>query len=358
MLHRMGEAVSEHRVTWAHVLRQLPGGLGYDLARSAMQLIIDGQADSTQIGAFAYGLSLKGETVEELSAIRDALLASAVPVKIDKPAIDIVGTGGDHTGYFNISTASALVTAGAGQPVVKHGGRGASTATGSADVLEALGVATDTSAADIPRVLDAAGIAFCFAPNFHPALRNAIDARRSLGVPTFFNLLAPLLNPANPRMRLVGVAAQSRMEIVAETLARGGYEALVVRGHDGLDKFTVTGASDVIVVSNETTRTLTLDPADWGFTYADPADLIGSTPDVNAKIIREVLAGTDGPKRDICVLNAAAALAIVEGPLSDFPNQLGRTLDRANESIESGRALAVYHRWVELRPSRTAGESK
>jgi anthranilate phosphoribosyltransferase len=257
--------------------------------------------------------------------------------------VDVVGTGGDRSGTFNISTVAAVVVAGAGVPVAKHGNRAASSHCGSADVLEALGVRIDLDAAGVERCLAQAGIAFLFAPVFHPAMGNAAPVRRELRVPTVFNFLGPLTNPARPFAQVVGVSDERMLPLMAEVLARRGTLAKLFRGHDGLDELTTTGPSRVLDVREGRVRETTLDPSELGLARARLEDLAGGDPEASAAIARGVLGGEPGARRDVVLLNAGAAIEVAGGAAS-----LAEGIRVAAESIDSGGAADTLRRFVEV----------
>lgn len=309
-------------------------------AEAAMDEIMTGMATPAQIGGYLMALRLKGETVDEIAGSARAMrrAANTVTVTVADPArlIDTCGTGGDGSGTFNISTTVAFVVAGAGLPVAKHGNRAASSKSGSADVLAALGVNLNLTPAQVGNCIDEVGIGFLFAPSFHPAMKHAIGPRRELAVRTIFNLLGPLTNPAGARRQLMGVYDPALTTPLAQVLGTLGAEAaFVVHGHGKLDELSVTGLNTVAELRDGAVHSYTLDPEVFGFRRADPVDLMGGDPFDNAKITRGVLDGTiTGPKRDIVVLNAAAAL-IAGGIAADFPT----AITAATESLTSGAAL-------------------
>ncbi|GAA1618331.1 hypothetical protein GCM10009789_85290 [Kribbella sancticallisti] len=261
--------------------------------------------------------------------------------------MDIVGTGGDGTGAVNISTMAAIVAAGAGATVVKHGGRAASSSTdGSADLVEQLGVRLELSPEDVLRVVASAGIAYLFAPRFNPGLRQVAAVRRELAVPTAFNVLGPLINPADPRHQLVGVANARMQAVIAEVLAARGSSALVVRGEDGLDKLTTTAASRIWVVRDGQATSEVLDPRVLGISRSAADDLRGGTAAANARVLRSLLEGERGPVRDVVLLNAAAAVAVTGLTSEPLVEQLAGCLVRCAEAIDSGRAAATLARWI------------
>ena len=328
---------------WPHVLSRLAAheALSADEAAEAMRQVMGGEATAGQIGGFLMALRTKGETVAESEGLARTMLEFATPGRTPGPVVDVVGTGGDRSGTFNISTVSAIVAAGAGVAVAKHGNRAASSHCGSADVLEALGVAIELDAAGVERCLEQAGIAFLFAPVFHPAMGHAGPVRRELRVPTVFNFLGPLTNPARPFAQVVGVSDERMLPLMAEVLARRGTRAMLFRGQDGLDELTTTGPSRVFDVREGRVRETTLDPADVGLARARLEDLAGGDPAASAEIARGVLGGGAGPRRDVVLLNAGAALAV-----SGHVTSLAEGIEAAAASIDSGAATAALERFV------------
>lgn len=344
---------------WPDVIGRLlrRNDLPAELAERAMAAILTGEATDAQIAGFAVALRAKGETAEELAALVRTMLrfGERVDIPLDGPGgpvVDTCGTGGDRSGTVNISTLAALVVAGAGVRVAKHGNRAASSACGSADLLEALGVAIDLGPSGVARCIDAAGIGFCFAPKFHPALRHAGPARRELGTPTTFNFLGPLANPAGVRRRVVGVSDPAMAERMALTLAGLGVErAMVFCGGDGLDELTTTTHSNVWDLDAGVVRSYTLDPADYGIRRAAPDELVGGDAAANVAIVERMLGGEPGAVRDIVALNAAAAL-VVAGVATD----VGGGLEQAVTSIEAGKAAAVLETFVRTSAAAAADE--
>ena len=314
-----------------------------------MNTIMSGEASPAQIAGFLVALSAKGETVEELSGLVDARLAHANAIGISGEKLDIVGTGGDQLNTVNISTMAALVAAGAGAKVVKHGNRAASSSSGSADVLEALGVRLDLSIEQVARNAEEAGITFCFAQVFHPSFRHTAVPRKELAIPTAFNFLGPLTNPAKVQASAVGVANARMAPLVAGVLARRGSRGLVFRGDDGLDELTTTGPSKVWEIRDGEVMELTFAPQDLGISLATVEQLRGGDAKVNAGVVRDVLSGTEGVARDAVLVNAAAGLVAfdttAEGP---FLDRMQKAYARAAESIDSGAATAVLEKWVSL----------
>ncbi|WP_258802193.1 anthranilate phosphoribosyltransferase [Pseudarthrobacter sp. NS4] len=340
--------------TWPRLISALINrkDLTADNTSWAMDTIMSGEATAAQIAGFLVALSAKGETVEELSGLVAAMLEHANPVSISGEKLDIVGTGGDQLNTVNISTMAALVAAGAGAKVVKHGNRAASSSSGSADVLEALGVRLDLSIAQVARNAEEAGITFCFAQVFHPSFRHTAVPRRELAIPTAFNFLGPLTNPAKVQASAVGVANAGMAPLVAGVLARRGSRGLVFRGDDGLDELTTTGPSTVWEIRDGAVRELTFSPRDLGISLATVEQLRGGDAQANAVVVREVLAGKEGPARDAVLLNAAAGLVAfdraAEGP---FIDRMRNAYGRAAASIDSGAAAAVLEKWVSLTSS-------
>jgi anthranilate phosphoribosyltransferase len=315
--------------------------LSSDEATEAMRQVMAGEATPAQIGGLLIGLRTKGVTAEELDGFATTMLGFATPVEAPGAVVDTCGTGGDRSGTFNISTISAIVVAAAGARVAKHGNRAASSNCGSADLLEALGVRIDLDAAGVARCLADAGIAFMFAPVFHPAMAHAGPVRRELRVPTVFNFLGPLTNPARPTAQVVGVSDPVMLPLMADVLAHRGTRAMVFRGQDGLDELTTTGPSRVVDVADGRSTERTLDPAELGFALADPADLRGGGPNEAAAIARAILGGEAGPRRDVVLLNAGAALEVA-GVASTHADGI----EAAAAAIDRGDAAATLARWV------------
>jgi anthranilate phosphoribosyltransferase len=316
----------------------------------AMEQILAGEATPAQIAAFAVALRAKGETVDEVEALVETMYRHATPFPLPAgvgTVLDVVGTGGDRANTVNISTMAAIVAAASGIPVVKHGNRAASSATGSADLLEALGVRLDLPAPRVAEVLGEVGITFAFAPVFHPAMRFAGPPRREIGVPTTFNLLGPLANPAQPGAMAVGCADARLAPIMAGVLARRGVRALVFRGEDGLDELTTTTTSRVWVVAEGEVREGVLDPADLGIPRAGGDDLRGGEPAHNADVARRVLAGEPGPVLDAVLLNAAAAVAAARGLGADWKASMSRAHGQVAAVVAAGSASHLLSRWVE-----------
>ncbi len=331
---------------WPFVLGRLLNG--QDLrsveVSAALSEILSGAATSAQIAAFAVALRMKGETVEEMTGLVRTMLAhaEAVPVPAELDVVDTCGTGGDRSQSVNVSTMAALVVAGAGARVCKHGNRAMSSLAGSADVLEALGVVIDLGPGAVLRCIEQAGMGFCFAPRFHPALRHAGPTRRELGVATVFNFLGPLANPARPRRQVVGVSNPAMAHKMVGVLeANGATHALVVFGHDGLDELTTTTTSTMVELVDGEVRSVVVDPRALGLDPATAADLHGGDAGTNAELTRRVLSGDKGPHRDVVALNAAAGI-LAAGLAAD----LEEALEVAERSVDEGRAADVLARLV------------
>ncbi|MBA3529132.1 MAG: anthranilate phosphoribosyltransferase [Propionibacteriaceae bacterium] len=337
-------------MNWPELLSGLVRGRDQsrDATAWAMEQILTGAATPAQLAAFVVALRSKGETVEEITGLADTMIEFATPIEIPGPAVDVVGSGGDRANTVNISTMAAVVAAGAGARVVKHGNRAASSACGAADVLEALGVVLDLTPEQQQVVVEQTGIGFLFAPLYHPALRHAAGPRRELGIPTTFNFLGPLANPAQPDSQAVGVADARMAELMAGVFATRGNQGLVFHGDDGLDELTTTTTSTVWLFADGSVSQTELDPADLGLAAASLADLVGGAPSLNAEVAQATLSGVIGPVRDIVILNAAAALTAFDTPAPDrLLDQFRAGMARAEDAIDSGAARAKLSDWVE-----------
>ena len=330
---------------WPGVLGTLTSGKDLSAAEAAAALddILGGQATPAQIAAFCVGLRMKGETVEEMTGLLGSLLAHAETVSV--PGYDLVdtcGTGGDRSGTINVSSIAALVVAGAGAPVCKHGNRAASSSSGSADVLEALGVTIGLGPKGVQACVEQAGMGFCFAPRYHSALRHAGPTRRELGIPTVFNFLGPLANPARARRQVLGISDPQMAEKMMGVLrANGAERAMIVYGHDGLDELSITTTSTIWELRDGDVRTYPVDPADLSIPSAPLSALRGGDATVNAGVARRVLDGDKGPQRDFVLLNAAAG--VVAAGLAD---DLAEGLSAATAAVDDGRAAEVLERLV------------
>ena len=347
------------RASWPSLLRALITGdsLSADEAGWAMNEIMEGAATPSQIAGFGVALRMKGETVGELTGLADAMLGHATPISVPGRVADLVGTGGDGAHTVNISTMGTIVAAAAGARMAKHGNRAASSACGAADVLEALGVVIDLPPQASAQLIEEIGIAFLFAPLYHPGLRHAGPTRSQLGVPTVFNFLGPVANPARPAAQAVGVSDPRMGEIIAGVLAARGCSALVFHGDDGLDELTTTTTSTVWLVRDAGVSRHSVDPAGLGLSRCTPADLRGGDAAYNAAVARSVLAGQPGPALDTVLLNAAAALAAYDGlPAGhDLAATLGAGCARAREAVQSGAAARLLDAWVDASRRLAAG---
>ena len=334
--------------TWPGLLSTLLAGTDLTAADTAwaMQQVMSGEATPVQVAGFAVALRAKGEAPDEITGLVRAMLALAARFTVEGPAVDTCGTGGDRANTVNISTMSAMVVAGAGARVVKHGNRSASSACGSADLLEELGVVVDLDPAQAAECLDSTGVTFCFAPRFHPALRHAAVPRRELGVATSFNLLGPLTNPARPQAQAIGCADGRVAPLMAGVFARRGVDAWVFRGDDGLDELTTTTTSSLWVVHDGRVERATVDPQAFGLPRGTAESLRGGEPAYNADVVRRLLQGETGAVRDAVVLNAGAALAIHDAPGAPVEEGLAAGIERARGAIDSGAAEQALQRWV------------
>lgn len=335
--------------TWPAVLTALMAGqeLAADDTAWAMDEVMSGNATSAQLAAFAVLLRAKGETAQELAGLVRTMRDRAVRLTVEGRAVDIVGTGADRAHTVNISTMAALVVAGSGRRVVKHGNRAATSSCGAADVLEELGVAIDLPPEGVVRTVAEVGIGFCFAPRFHSGLRHAGPTRGELAVPTVFNFLGPLTNPARVTASAIGCADARMAPVMAAVLAARGDTALVFRGDDGLDELTTTTTSSAWVAADGEVTTATVDPAALGIEAVSPETLRGADRVYNAQVVRDVLAGGAPGVRDVVLLNAAAAIASYDG-LSGVRvhDALARGLRIAAEAVDSGAAADLLARWV------------
>lgn len=309
--------------------------LSRELARATMDQILAGEATPSQIAGLAVALRMKGETADEIAGFAEAMRGRVPPLHTKRaPLLDTCGTGGDNAGTFNISTTVAIVVASCGVAVAKHGNRAVSSRTGSADVLESLGVGIDLTPADAGRSLDMLGITFLFAPNYHGALRHAVGPRRELGIRTVFNVLGPLTNPAGASRQLLGVYADSLVPTIAQVLkSLGSDRAMVVHGRDGLDELTVFAKNHVAELHDGTIREYEIDPAQYGLAHDDRTGVAGGTAAENSAKVRAVLEGEKGAARDIVVLNTAAALV-----LADVVKDVAEGVARARAAIDDGSA--------------------
>ena len=324
----------------------------------AMQEILEGRATASQIASFGVLMRAKDETPEEMEDLLAVMLAHATSVRVPGPVLDVVGTGGDRAHTVNVSTMSAIVVAAAGARVVKHGNRAASSKSGSADVLAALGVKVDLPAESVAQVLEATGIAFCFAPVFHPALRYAAEARKELGIPTFFNILGPLANPARPAAALIGCAFEPMAPVMADVLHRQGVKALVVRGLGGLDEISTEGPTTVWDATGPRMTMTSFTPETFGVPRSPLSALRGGDAERNAELAREVLDGAPGPIRDVVVANSAAAWAAwaaVTDPGRSLQERIADGRQRVTDALDSGAAAELLVRWAAFTQKLQAG---
>lgn len=347
--------MAEH-YSWPAIFTALLGGHDLTVAEStwAMRQVMSGAATPSQLGGFLLALRAKGESIEEIVGFRDAILEAALPLPVSTDVLDIVGTGGDSFGTVNVSTMASIVAAATGVPVVKHGNRAASSASGSSDVLRALGIDLTLPPAAVAETLERAGITFAFASAFHPGFRHAGPTRSELGVPTVFNFLGPLCNPARAEANAVGVARLELVPLISGVFRTRGATALVFRGDDGLDELSTTGHSRLWEISRGDIHEHDIDPRDLGIPLADIDDLRGGDPAHNAEVVRRTLAGEEGAVRDIVLLNAAAGLvayrlfrdpALVQRPIVE---RLAEAAADAATAIESGSAQQTLDRWIEV----------
>lgn len=334
--------------SWPDVLSTLLAGTDLSSAETswAMDRIMTGEATPVQVAGFMVALRAKGETVDEISGLVDSMYAHATLIEVPGRTVDIVGTGGDRARTVNISTMSAVVAAGAGALVVKHGNRAASSASGATDVLEQLGINLELTPRRVAEVAGEAGITYCPAPVFHPSMRHAGPARSQLGVPTCFNLLGPLTNPARVKANAVGCFDTRMAGLIAGVLARRGSSALVFRGDDGLDELTITGTSTVWQVRDGEVRRTSFDPREVGIEYVGIEALRGADSAYNAQVARRVFAGEPGPARDAVLLNSASALVALDQTGEPLAEQLAAAMKRTAESVDSGAAEQVLARWA------------
>jgi anthranilate phosphoribosyltransferase len=341
--------------TWPEILGKLLDQNALDRSEAdwALSQIMSGEASEAQVGAFMMALRAKGETVEELSGLVDVMLRNAVILDTGSEAVDIVGTGGDMVGTVNISSMAAILVAAAGVPVMKHGSRSASGKTGSSEMLEVLGVRLDLSPERVANVFREVGITFFFAPVFHPAMRYVAPIRRQLGIPTTFNFLGPLANPAQPIATSLGVANAQIAPLMAKEMAARGRSALVFRGSDGLDELTTTGISDIWQVYGGEVRKSTLDPLELGLARANLADLVGGDAQHNAQVAKSLFEGEfSGPIADIVRLNAAAGLVAFslakDGNAIDEPleKRFEAALVAVTDALHDGRGAQKLSSWM------------
>jgi anthranilate phosphoribosyltransferase len=343
--------MSSTPVSWSALTQKLASGLDLerDEIQAVMRQILEGQSDIEDVKSFLLALKEKGETPDEVGALIEVMYAHAAPISITERAVDTVGTGGDGAHTINISTTAAIIAAAAGARVVKHGNRAVSSKSGASDFLEALGVIPGLDGAGVERTVRELGIGFCFAPVFHPAMRFAAPARKELGVPTVFNILGPLANPAKPKAAAIGVANERMHLVMAQVLAEKGCDGFVFRGDDGLDEITLATTTSVLSIGRGEIKSDRIDAKDFGMANSPIEAIVGGDAAENARISRAIFAGERGAPRDAVLLNAAAAIAAFDGELeSDIKVRLTTGLDRAIKAVDSGAARDLLEKWAAL----------
>ena len=336
---------------WNEYFAQLDNALDLETrdVQWCMKEILENRADIETIKRFLIALKSKGETAEEVGALVSQMYEHVSPISITERSVDTVGTGGDGAHTINISTTSAIIAAAAGAKVVKHGNRAASSKSGAADLLEALGVNVSLDGKGVETTFNELGIGFCFAPVFHPAMRFAAPARKELGVPTVFNILGPLANPAKPAAAAIGVANERMHLVMAQVLGDRGVDGFVFRGDDGLDEITLATTTSVLTIGNGEISSDLLDPLDFGISRAPISALVGGDSTENARITRAIFSGERGAPRDAVVLNAAAAIAAYLGQMQlPLHERIAVGISQATQAIDSGAALALTEKWAEL----------
>ena len=336
---------------WQEFLAELDSGrdLSFESIQWCMNEILTGQASNDLIKRFLLALKTKGETPQEIGALVSQMYQYSSPISITERAVDTVGTGGDGANTINISTTAAIIAAAAGAKVVKHGNRAATSKSGSADLLESLGIKINLEGKGVEETFAQLGIGFCFAPVFHPAMRFAANARKELGTPTVFNILGPLANPAKPKAAAIGVSNEKMMPIMAKVLVEKDVDGFVFRGDDGIDEITLASTTTISTLSNQNISTETIDPTDFHISRSPISDLEGGDSSHNAKITMAIFEGTTGAHRDAVLLNAAAAIAAYEGRSDLRVNERIETgLLRAAEAVDSGAAKKLVKQWALL----------
>ena len=336
---------------WAAVITKLENGLDLQPAeaQSVMREVLEDRADKENLKNFLIALKKKGETAEEVGALVAQMYQFCAPITINERAVDTVGTGGDGAHTINISTTAAIIAAAAGSRVVKHGNRAASSKSGAGDLLEALGVAINLDGAKVAQTVSEIGIGFCFAPIFHPAMRFAAAARKELATATVFNILGPLANPAKPKAAAIGVANDRMHLVMAQVLAERGVEGFVFRGDDGLDEITLATTTSVLTIGNGEISSDRIDAKDFSLDNAPISALVGGDAQENARITKAIFAGERGAPRDAVLLNAAAAIAAFDGEFElSLHERLSKSLKKATESIDAGKANYLLDEWILL----------
>lgn len=343
--------MSASSLSWGELTAKMNSGLDLDRdeIQAAMQEILSGESEIEEVKEFLLALKNKGESSDEVGALIEVMYTHAGPISIKERAVDTVGTGGDGAHTINISTTAAIIAAAAGARVVKHGNRAVSSKSGASDFLEALGVVPGLDGAGVERTVGELGIGFCFAPIFHPAMKFAAPARKELGVPTVFNILGPLANPAKPQAAAIGVANDRMHLVMAQVLAEKGCDGFVFRGDDGLDEITLATTTSVLSIGSAEIRSDRIDAKDFGLDNAPIDAIVGGDAAENARISRAIFAGERGAPRDAVLLNAAAAIAAFEGDLDgDIKDRLTLGLNRAQQAVDSGAALQLLEKWAKL----------
>jgi len=338
-------------MNWELILKSLSNktDLTNDQINWAMSQILEGKASNSEIKDFLIGLKTKGESAAEVEALVAQMYLYSEPINIAERSVDTVGTGGDGANTINISTAAAIVTNAAGSRVVKHGNRAATSKSGSADLLEALGIKIDLTGAEVEQTVYKIGIGFCFAPIFHSSMKHAAAARKELGVPTVFNILGPLANPAKPKACAIGVARPELLQLMAQVLLDQGKEGFVFRGDDGLDEVSLSTTTQVIQISDGQLTQSVFNPEDLGITASPISELAGGDAAYNAQMTMEIFSGKKGAMRDAVTLNAAFAIAAFKADFNlPLQTQIANGLVLANRAIDSGAALSIVKKWAEL----------
>ena len=338
-------------IDWDSSISKMESGLDLlpNEAQDLMREVLEDRSDKEVLKRFLIALKNKGETPEEVGALVEQMYLHCAPINIAERAVDTVGTGGDGAHTINISTTAAIIAAAAGSRVVKHGNRAASSKSGAADLLEALGVGINLDGVKVAKTVSALGIGFCFAPIFHPAMRFAAPARKELATATVFNILGPLANPARPKAAAIGVANDRMHLVMAQVLADRGVEGFVFRGDDGLDEITLATSTSVLTIGNGEISSNRIDASDFSLTNAPISALVGGDAAENARITLAIFAGEKGAPRDAVLLNAAAAIAAFDGDMSQSVHErISKSLIKASQAVDSGAAQELLNRWIAL----------
>jgi anthranilate phosphoribosyltransferase len=338
-------------IDWAGLVAKMESGLDLEPheAQAVMREVLEDRADKDELKTFLLALKNKGETSDEVGALVAQMYEFCGPISISDRAVDTVGTGGDGAHTINISTTASIIAAAAGSRVVKHGNRAASSKSGAGDLLEALGVAINLDGAKVAQTVSQLGIGFCFAPMFHPAMRFAAPARKELGTATVFNILGPLANPAKPKAAAIGVANDRMHLVMAQVLAERGVEGFVFRGDDGLDEITLATTTSVLTIGSGEIASDRIDAKDFGLSNAPISALVGGDAQENARITKAIFVGERGAPRDAVLLNAAAAIAAFDGEFEiSLHERLSKSLIKASQAVDTGKASELLGAWVEL----------